>query len=340
MGRGRNRKLDTGRRNEGAALILAISVLALLAFIGTEYVRSMNLELEASTVDLRQARARLVAAAGVNAAIGALETARAAEVPTPKIEDKRYSFPTYGGIFEDGAMQFVELEGTSAEAVVTVADENGKINLNYASPGLLSEVLDISNGAARSISSALPPNNEEGRWFRSIDDLLTLGLISKNDYDAIPRNLATTDTVIHHGSQTAFINVNSLSPEVLSVIVGAPAAQEAFNAAERPFASIDALAEAAGKAPEDFRRLPELWGADSGEEALTTTSNCYRITSEATYTAVNGRRGTARVEAVVMFEDGECRVLRWTTDGVAAPAPPAEPAEEADAGENALSEAG
>ena len=88
---------------------------------------------------------------------------------------------------------------------------------------------------------------------------------------------------------------------------------EAFADADRPFADLDALAEAAGKTRSD------LWMPS----ALTTASNCFRIASDATYTAVNGNKGVARVEAVVMFDGGEYKIIRWSAERLAAPSAPA-----------------
>ena len=67
--------IHTKHPRRGAALIMALTMLALFTVLGTLYVSNMSTELSRADRALREARARQTAQAGIEAAVGELERA-------------------------------------------------------------------------------------------------------------------------------------------------------------------------------------------------------------------------------------------------------------------------
>ncbi len=106
------------RRDNGVALFLAISLLALLSVMGASYMRFMSLELDGSDIRVRRMRARHYAAAGVYNAAGHIQAALAAdELPAP---DYIFSYPLYDGRHDPETYRPTELTAYVAEARVSV----------------------------------------------------------------------------------------------------------------------------------------------------------------------------------------------------------------------------
>jgi hypothetical protein len=85
---------EKGQR--GAALVLAISLLALFSFLGTIFVKNMGLHLKEAQIIVDEIRAAHIAAAGVQSAIAELaHTLRSGATPILAAEASTYDFPTY-----------------------------------------------------------------------------------------------------------------------------------------------------------------------------------------------------------------------------------------------------
>lgn len=318
--------MKSNKRNQrGAALIFALTMLALFAVLGTSYVVSMSLELDNADLRLREARATLLAEAGVQAAIGELSQAvregRQGDLLLQR--DKTYEFPAYQGIMTaEGYV--LDAQPRISNASVVITDESGKLNLNHAPASMLRMVLNVDGATARGITSSLPlptifqPEPGPGRqWFAGVDELLSRNLLSPEQYASLDTSLLTTLSVANHKHPERFLNVNSAPAEVLAALFDISVEQARQAMVRRPFKTLADLEAAAGKGADTFTIRPEPGDQGALPAELSLDSRCFRLASVGTYGFEGqgtARRATARVEAVVVFEsDGKYTITSWMT---------------------------
>lgn len=305
-------------RRSGAALILAISLLALFATLGTLYVSRMGAEVSRVNLELREARARQLAAAGVHAAIGELERALAAGQPQ-QVAGRTFTFefPAYGGVFDGAGIALEAIADRASRVEVAIHDESGKANPNHLPASVLQRVLGVDGATARKVAGSLPREGApEGRWLDSVDALRTRGLLDEAQFSALNRDIISVFTVADPAQPRESLNLNAAPPEVLAAIVDVPAEAAEALAARRPFRSLDALAAAAGKDPATFNIKPDPANPLGLPAPLALRSTAFRIVSRATYGLKGGAgeygRATGEVDAVVVFDDeGRPRFTRW-----------------------------
>ncbi len=112
----------TGRRraNRGAALIIALGVLAVMAMLGGAFVKFMSVEAQGANFDVDRLQARYLARAGIEVA----RTRVGTETTVPGIAGKLGENGTYdvsiekvGDMFEvDSTGSFTRIDGSSVTA--------------------------------------------------------------------------------------------------------------------------------------------------------------------------------------------------------------------------------
>lgn len=312
-------------RERGSALVFAIGMLAVFFALGVAYVNSATLTLSSSDYDVRAARAREIAAAGIQAAVGDLQKGVLNGRVNDVLGTATYSFPAYGAINDGDAPALMLLENRKSEAQVTLSDESGKVNLNHAPASVLQAVLGVDGAAARAIRGSLPaPGNPGGKWLALPEDLISQKLLSPDKFAQVNPELVTTFTVLNHENPSQHVNINKAAAEVWAALFNVPldTAQKAY--VKRPFTTMDGLLEALGKlppAPADPNAAPQA-AAEPPVPASVTSMVCFeshsfRLVSEGTYANMTaGRdhlRARARVEAVVTFDEkGNYTFVYWS----------------------------
>ena len=325
-------KAGTDSRGErGAALLLALALLGLMTIMGTYYVRFMSLEVRTTQYDEAQTRARLAAESGIEAALAALTRAHdEGQTHFSTAQPHTYTLPVYRYVAGGSGRGFDVDENREAQAVVTVQDENSKINLNTAPAPVIAEVLGVEPETAEAIVASQPrqtgvhtaslrPTNAEGeelQWLYTLDDLKARGLVTPEQFAAIDRSLVTTFSALPFTDTAEQVNINTSPPAVLAAAIGVPLEQGEKIAERRPFQSLPAFLGASGKLrAEDFA----LGATGDKRSAFTTQSRVFRLVSEGHYihhglgnTALQEAR--AYVEAIVRFnDDGAAATLYWNT---------------------------
>ncbi|HNR31169.1 MAG TPA: type II secretion system protein GspK [Candidatus Hydrogenedentes bacterium] len=303
------RRPDEGRR--GAALILALALLAVMAVMGTYYVRYMNLEQEAADLALGETRARLAAEAGVQATIGRLSAAlRANALKVAITAPDRIEFPTYQLLRGERGLDLAPHQRRRAAADVAVFDENARLNLNCAPAPVIEAALGIAPDVARRIVSAAAAGQ-----FLEPEDLVARGLLSQEEFERLDRSLVTTYSAPDPKQAHSYLNVNTALPKVLAAALGVT--EEAARAAQDqgPYQSLDAFSQIAGKdvtgAASDATPLPA--------RAFDCESRCFRVVSTGTFARVDDRgreygRAVARLDAVVLFEGpNQYDIIHWSS---------------------------
>jgi type II secretory pathway component PulK len=317
-----NKKSQAGVRDErGTALIVAVTLLLLFALMGAAYVKFGYIELDETNMALRDARARQLAEAGVQAAIGRIHEALEAGDAVAALGEASYSFPMYKTDRElaGAGLVVMEAEGT---AEVVIRDESGKINLNHAPASILQRVLEVDGATARNITASLPRTDgaaaEQGqRWLLNVDELLTRKLLTPEQFQALDLSRLTTFTVLDHEAPSPHFSVNTAPVEVLAAVLSLPLEQAQQLKQKGPFNSVEALAAAAGRPADSMA---------AGAESFLMQPNTFRIESTGSYRSEANVRSTARIEAVVRFhEDGGYDLVHWRVLRVR----PSEAAEEA-----------
>lgn len=312
----------SARRNpsqRGAALILALTMLALFTVLGTLYISNMTTELARADLSLREARARQTAQAGIEAALGELERALQTGQMQP-ILDRPMSLelPAYKGTYDGKGITLAPIANRVATAEYTITDESAKANPNYLPASALQRILGVEGDTARKIASSLPRDgSEEGAWIHDLDDLLERGLLTPEQFAALDTTLLTTCSVADAAFPQESLNINAVRPLVLAAILDVPLEQAATIAERRPFNGLDALSAAAGKDPSTFNVKPDPDNPYGLPAPLALKSRCFRIISRATIATVEGERqwdrATGEIEAVVLFDDeGKHQFVRWT----------------------------
>ncbi len=300
-------------RQRGTALVMAIGVLGIAMALGVVYVTYMQNELESANYELRKSRARAIAEGGVQATLARLSQAVTAKQPGALLgTPQTIKFPAFELAFRDGKHEIQPNSGRTAEAKVSVSDESGKVNLNCAPPAVLQAVLNVNAATAQKIHATLhKPGNRE--WLGSINDLAVRELMPVAQVAALDSSTITTVSVADPAKPEAYLNINAAPVDVLAAILGISKEAAGIVAAKRPFASVDALLQAAGKPPVD----PNAPVADSPLAGLVFEPQCFRVASEGSY-ASNGQggkkydRANSRIEAVALFRpDGGYDVIEW-----------------------------
>lgn len=337
------RRHPTKRNRQGAALILALTLMTIFSVLGTSFIVSMSLELDEARLAQRETRARHLAEAGIHAAIGdlgvAVRESRQADLLAQRV--RTYEFPAYRGVMTDDGYA-LERAPRISYAEVTVSDESGKLNLNHAPASMLRLILNVDGATARNITSSLPlpslfapGTKDERKWLSGPDELLSRGLLTPEQYAALDLSHLTTLTVPATAKPERFLNVNAVSAVVLAALLDIPLEQAQQATVRRPFNSLADLEAAAGKPANTFNIKPRFSAPDALPPELSLESRCFRITSKALYGLQDqgvARRSSAWAEAVVVFDgDGGYEIVHWSTDNAEdEPLAEAEPTAEAD----------
>ncbi|MFO7774164.1 MAG: hypothetical protein R6W89_00055 [Candidatus Hydrogenedentota bacterium] len=297
--------------NRGAALLLAIGLLALFAMMGTAYVTYMGLEAERAREDGRSAAARHYAQAGFQAAMGEL----AAELDATGSLGAAGSFAFEFPVYEGGAGEaFQASETVRARVSVDYADEMSRVNLNAAPPSILEPLLGVEGETAEAIAAALPPEGGP-RWLVSVDDLAVRGLIEAEALDGLPREDITVYSATDQAPDGVLMNVNTVSRRGLEAALNLTPDEASSVEEGRPYESVEQLEKAVGRSlsgpPADIA------------DRLVFESRLARLTCVAT---VDERRAggewrarrTRRIETVAWFPPdapAEPIILYWRESG-------------------------
>lgn len=126
--------------SRGAALFIAIAMLALFSLLGVSYVRFLMIEEDLNTLDIRKIRSQYYAEAGIQCASAYLqETLRKGSLP---VSSTTYNFPVYGLLQGTPVDRPAQLEQYRADVSVTLTEidtdewESRSLSLeNYPGPG-------------------------------------------------------------------------------------------------------------------------------------------------------------------------------------------------------------
>ena len=301
---------------------MALVFLVVFMVMGGAYLRIAALDMDRTQVLNTRIRARQAAVAGIHAGIGELQAVLASGDGLDALlqpEGVSLNLPAYD--FSRG-IGLIAVDGPSYVVSMTFSDENARVNINHAPPAVLASVLHVEGETARQIRASLPHDGagaamvarEGRRWFNSVDELVSRGLLTAAQFDAVDRNLLTVYSVPNPQSPSAYINVNSAPAPVLAAVLDIPVEQAALVAEARPFATLAELSAAAGKDPSAFGYRSDPSKPNVLPDALSFGSNCFRIRSEAVVkkTAAS-RMVTEHAEAVVVFVPGRSpRITYWS----------------------------
>lgn len=306
------------QRERGAALILALALMAIMAVMGTYYVRHMNLEQEAADIALAEMRARLAADAGVQATLGKLAAAlRSNAMKIALAGPDRIELPTYQLLRGAQGLELAAHERRRASADVVVFDENARLNLNAAPADVLTAALGIAPDVAQRIAEAPGlPKAQGGGPFLAPEDLVARGLMTRETFEKLDQSLITTYSAPDPTKPDGCLNVNTASPKVLAAALGIDEAAAKAAQEKGPFRSLDAFSQVVGK---------DVSGVTSGgtpmpARAFDCESRCFRIISTGAFARVDVRgneyhRALARVEAVVIFDKPSVyRIISWNSE--------------------------
>ena len=309
----RNRTVAIERQTAGVALLTALGLLFIFMVLGMGYVTYSINEADSSNYSLKDLRAHEMARGGVEAAIGELQKSLAAAGPAALIQDgiKMDSFPQYGPN-RKAPEGFSLREQWRASVGVTIQDESGKINLNYAPPSVLQALLGVDGDTARRIRSSVAVQDGGGRMI-VLDDLVVRKLVNAEVYAKLPLTELSVTNVADPAQVAETLNINAAKPDVLAAVFGMTLdeATKAFDG-KRPFATLADAVAATGKDPALYNLKPAADTPGAIPVELSLQSRSFRIVSNASL-AESGREMKARVEAVVVFtKDGTVRVTYWS----------------------------
>lgn len=312
-----------GNPNRGAALLLALSVLALFMFLGTVYIRFVTLEVEINEVMERQHRARMAAETGFRIAVGEILQARSKGESVRLDQPRIYALPVYTGMQSTREGVEATLEPRRrATVTVTIEDENARLNLNHTPPRVLQRVLGIDHALAQAIYQGLPGNGDAGAWYLQPDDLVTRGIIPEEVYESLDWTRVSTINVPNPTRPEAHLNLNTAPEDILGAVLDLTDAEASALARRRPFDGAADFLAAVNKPTVAFA-YPSDTASDplALPSAFTLESRCYRIQTEANYSVVDPdnpgnplQRFTRGVEAVIQLDDADekgYRVLFW-----------------------------
>ncbi|NLN93664.1 MAG: hypothetical protein GX130_10210 [Candidatus Hydrogenedens sp.] len=106
--------------SRGAALFIAIAMLALFSLLGVSYVRFLMVEEDLNTLEVRKLRSQYYAEAGIHCASAYLqETLRKGALP---VTSTTYNFPVYGLLQGTPPERPAQLENYHADVAVTLVE--------------------------------------------------------------------------------------------------------------------------------------------------------------------------------------------------------------------------
>lgn len=308
------------KRDEGVAMIFALALLLVFTLLGTAYVGYMSLEQDKARFHVREARARNLAAGGVNAAIGEIQAAlRRGQSP-----DSVYLFrlPIY--LREGG-----QPEEKPQDVEVHVSDESSRLNPNCLPDDAL-RALGLSAEEVRRLRGLLPENGVAGggrRWLASVDELLSRDIVSAETFRNLPVHLLTVHSAADPANPRGIINLNSAPPEVLAIIFNISNEETQTLAVKRPFTSWEDVVRKVGREPATYNIRPGVAAPREMPELLALNSRCFRLEADSRVRPTKSRQLGVRstVSAVVAFGDGgEYEVLYWSkrpSEGIEFPPP-------------------
>jgi type II secretory pathway component PulK len=286
----------------GAAMVIAISLLALASVLGTVYIKGMMLEVDTSNYALREARARALAQGGITLALEELK--QAADTASLLAETQKFTFPAYKSAWNGESFTLETQDNRTAQAEVSLSDESGKIDVNQAPPAVLAAILGLEQRAAVTLHAAI---HATGASLKSVDELVSprpLPLLTKEQFAAANSEDLSVFSGLEAGG--AYLNVNAASPAVLAAVLGISA--EAAQSLPRPFPTVEDVLQKAGKTAEALP-MPVT--------ALTVESRCFRLVSAGLYASTPDEertydRARSRTEAIVrLVPDQPHLLLRW-----------------------------
>lgn len=315
------------RRNDGVALLTALGLLIVFTMLGIAWVRFMAIEHEQSAMETKNAEATYAARGGINAGIAAARAAVMQSAMPSLTEPITYELPVY----RDNVGKGPDLEALDSRVLrvrVHLEDESARININYAPPNVLREILHVDGETARQIRSDLPRTDggagDAGgnrRWFADVDELVTRDLLKADQLTPDMKKMLTVYTVPDPADAKGYMNVNTASAPVLEALLAITpdVAKRVIDArSTRPFSDVTELSAAAGKDPATFNVRPAPDALNTLPDELSFTSRCFRVISDAELVdptvPVESRAVLAaeQVEAVVYIDStGNPDVLYW-----------------------------
>jgi type II secretory pathway component PulK len=285
------------RGRSGMALFAAIALLAVFALLGTAYLGYMWLEFADAGVQLHRTRARNLAAGGVYAAVGEIQSALdSSGQPETTYE---FSLATYRQE-QDGLGAYPQ------RVTVTVADESARVNLNTA-PAALLRAMGIDTASTDKLVSM----RGRGERLASVDALRANDIVDAQKYDALHKDDFTVYTGAKSGGD---LNLNTASPRVLAATFGISADEASQLAAKRPFTDWTDALQKAGREPSTFNLEVAPFAPREKPAGVSFSSKCFRVQSAATLDMPGGdhRPVHAAVEAVIAFDDeGGYAIRSW-----------------------------
>ncbi len=309
----------------GVALLTAIALLLVFTVLGSAYLRYMSLETEKARMAEARVRANHAVEGAVYAAVDQIKKALAEKKIDALIKQTATTmvFPSYS-LSGGEQLTLINDENVQVTARWAVRDESGKLNLNHAPASALRVILGVDGSKAREIRASLP-RSEEGagqagdkRWFSTVNDVVTSGLISPDVFKTIDLSNLTVYTVPDPDQPYGYINLNTASPKVLEAVLDISPDMANTVAAARPFRSLADVCHVAGKPATMFNFKPEPETPDSMPKALSLESNAFRVFASAQVRRPGGGSvlSSVSVEAVVvLLADGGHVFTFWQMTG-------------------------
>lgn len=296
------------------ALVSALAMLLLFSLLGAAYVRSMRIEFDSANYATQETRARYLARGGINAAVGALETA-VKRGDSLDGQTYTYDLPLY-------VSRQRERTAEPQKVTVRISDESGRLNINHASLDVM-EAVGIDRESAGKLTNGLPradlPSTDDRQWLASVDGLLTRGFVDGRSFAALDREILTVYTVSDPFNPEGYLNINTAAPAVLAAVFNLTAAEAETLAATRPFSSWQDAVTKTGRDPTTYNVGRFLPVPGSMPPALSLTSRCYRLVCEAFASGPGARPVGVRVEAVVIFDQSGGHRFRYWEESTAVP---------------------
>jgi type II secretory pathway component PulK len=293
------------RKNDGVALLTVLAMMLIFVMLGTAYVRYMSIEVDKARYELLDVRSQNLASGGIHAVIGEVNKV----MESGGAIRSEYTFPLPVYRFEGG--ERVEYPQTVR---VRLADESGRVNLNYATPELLM-ALGMTEANIAALKRSVSGNGKHPRWLVSVDELRTRNIMDGQEFGGLNKDLFTVFTAENPDDPKGYININSASVEVLSALFNIDAAEAQTLAAKRPFQSWEEAVTKLGREPSTFNTSNREYGGRTMPSELSLDTHCYRIISEVAMVVEpsTSSKGLHRaVEAVVLFDDdGNDTVRYW-----------------------------
>jgi len=293
------------KRNQGVALVTALGLLLLFAMLGTAYVRYMSIEMDDARYGLLNVRAEQLSEAAIMAAIGEIETAlNNNQIPASEYD---LTLPLYYHK-QDGAQPIDQT------ITVLVKDESSRININHATPKMLT-ALGIKPEVAQQISQSLPNQNSgaDAKWFNSVDELRTRGFLNGPEYNALTHDLLTVYST-DHDSPENYINLNTATATVLGWLFNVEAEEAKIVASKRPFTSWEDVLTKVGREPSTFNVGDIPYGSREKPKGLAFQSRCFRLVSDGLIKDVPGTTSNGLhcgTEAILLIDEKNNGSLRF-----------------------------